>query len=283
MPRSGDAIGRSGRVLTWLNLVCLDAPLVAISWQWLFARADGIAVTPSATAALFLTAWLIYLGDRFGDSLSIAAGTPLSLRQRFCARHRVAWLLAILGIALADVLVIAQLDRGAIRSGLGVGAMALVYLTVNQRWPGLWRRLPLKEMSIGFLFAAGTRVGLAAGLTNVIWPAWLLFACLCVLNCVSIAVWERALDLAQQRVSIATVFPRGERYLLPMFAVLTLVSLSLAFSQSDARTVPLAVAMSTLLLAGVHLFRNRIEPDVRTALADLVLLTPLAFLGLGLF
>ncbi len=23
----------------WLNLVCLDAPIVAITWQWLFARA----------------------------------------------------------------------------------------------------------------------------------------------------------------------------------------------------------------------------------------------------
>jgi hypothetical protein len=39
--------------LTWLNLVCLDAPLVAIAWQWLFARSLSIRVDLGATAALF--------------------------------------------------------------------------------------------------------------------------------------------------------------------------------------------------------------------------------------
>src|SRR5215217_1379810 len=71
-------------VFTWLNLVCLDAPLVAISWEWLFARSFDIPVAPGGTAALFVTAWLIYVADRFGDSVSLDLGVPTSLRQRFC-------------------------------------------------------------------------------------------------------------------------------------------------------------------------------------------------------
>jgi hypothetical protein len=39
--------------------------------------------------------------------------------------------------------------------------------------------------------------------------AWVLFACVCALNCISIAAWERYLDIAQQRISIATAFPRA--------------------------------------------------------------------------
>src|SRR3954447_10807188 len=73
--------------LVWLNLVCLDAPLVAITWQLLFAKSFGIAVANGDTLALFLTAWLIYLADRLGDSMSLGAGGVMSLRQRFCRRH----------------------------------------------------------------------------------------------------------------------------------------------------------------------------------------------------
>jgi hypothetical protein len=90
----------------WLNLVCLDAPLVAIAWQWLFARSFGVAVGIGATLALFLTAWLIYLADRFGDSLSIDLTRSTALRQRFCLRHRRVWRAAIVCVALADCAVI---------------------------------------------------------------------------------------------------------------------------------------------------------------------------------
>jgi len=71
----------------WLNLVCLDAPLVAVSWHWLLADVFQIAIPRGTTAALFLTAWLIYLTDRFVDSVSLDQRTAVSLRQRFCRRH----------------------------------------------------------------------------------------------------------------------------------------------------------------------------------------------------
>ena len=37
----------------WLNLFCLDAPLVALAWQWLFARSFGAHLTWPLRAAAF--------------------------------------------------------------------------------------------------------------------------------------------------------------------------------------------------------------------------------------
>ncbi|MGZ5552543.1 MAG: hypothetical protein ACXWHF_02780 [Chthoniobacterales bacterium] len=260
--------------LIWLNLVCLDAPIVAITWQALFARSFGIATSRGATLALFLTAWLIYLADRFGDSLSLDRRAPISLRQQFCLRHRRAWLIALGTIALADLLVICtRLDSRALLIGAAVGMFALLYLILNQVRPSLWRILPLKEVSIGFLFAAGAMVGLLRSLTSAAIPAWISFAALCVLNCVSIAVWESELDLAQSRISIATVHPEIERAIL--WLLLALIAISLALVRQTAADINACVAASAILLTLVHVFRNKIESNIRTALADLVLLTPL--------
>ncbi len=254
--------------LLWLNLVCLDAPIVAISWMWLFARRFGIPISPGGTAALFLTAWFIYLADRFADNLSLDQGVLESLRQRFCRQHSISWLVALLLIGLADAfLVLTQLDPRTRATGAAVAALALVYLCLNQFAPAVWRRLPLKEIWIGFLFAAGTLVPLTSGLTRAIAPSWFLFASLCSFNCICIAVWEMDLDLAQRRVSIATSIAIGGRFVVPAALVLCLTS--------GVLRVPEIFASATLL-AAVHIFRNKIQPDVRTALADLVLLTPIA-------
>lgn len=272
--RENASTQRSGySVSIFLNLVCLDAPIVAVSWQWLFARAFGIGVAPGASAALFLTAWFIYLADRFGDSLSVRRGASTSLRERFCLQHRSAWIVILALVAASDVFVIfAQLESRTQIAGAAIGAFALVYLIVNQVLPSLWRLLPLKELSIGFLFAAGTMVGLGRGLTSDVLPAWLLFVCVCSLNCITIAVWERDLDAAQERVSIATAFPKMGDHLLPALLLLSLTSLAFAVFASHGSAVHLCIAASAILLGVVHFFRHKIEPDTRTALADLVLL-----------
>ena len=267
--------------LVWLNALCLDAPLVAISWHWLFARSFVAPVALGGVAALFLTAWLIYLADRFGDCVAIDRQRATSYRQRFCLKYRPAWIVAVFGVAAADLLVITTiLDHDVIRFAVPIALLALAYLFLNQRRPGLWRVLPVKEITVGVLFAAGTLVPVAPHLSrSAIWP-WLLFAALCSLNCISIAVSERWLDSAQQRVSIATAFPRVGATVLP--ALLLLAGLSFALIRSDAAGGPIYICVGTsaALLALTHLFRRRIHADVRTALADLVLLTPAVLLAM---
>src|SRR5437660_1218002 len=84
--------------IIWLSLLCLDAPLVAVAWQWLFARSFGARLPLSLRVLLFLTAWLIYLGDRFADTIRLPAASPISLRHRFCREHMVGWWVAIVVI-----------------------------------------------------------------------------------------------------------------------------------------------------------------------------------------
>ena len=267
--------------LTWLNVVCLDAPLVAVSWLWLFARSLDVAVPAGATAALFLTAWLIYLADRLGDSFSIDPRYAVSLRQRICVEHRRAWIVAVGVIAAADALVVATVIGGRIvLYAAPVASVAIAYLFLNQRRPALWRVLPVKEITIGVLFAAGTIVAIAPQLSpSATWP-WSLFAALCSFNCISIAAWERWLDEAQQRVSVATAFPCIGTCVLPLLVLLAAASGAAARTVAPGQQIFICISLGASLLALVHLFRRRIQPDVRTALADLVLLTPVVPLAI---
>ena len=267
--------GRIPHPLTWLNIVCLDAPLVAVGWQWLFARSFDVTVPSGGTAALFLTAWLIYLADRLGDSAAINDKHATSLRQRFCLEHRRAWIVALALVAAADLLVIsAALDSHIIRFAAPLGLLALAYLFLNQRHPAVWRFVAAKEITIGVLFAAGTIVAIAPRFSRPPTLPWLFFAALCSFNCISIAVWERWLDEAQRRVSIATAFPRVGRYVAAALLMLFVASLASTRHDNSEQLLYVCVAASAALLLVVHLMRRRIQPDVRTALADIVMLTP---------
>ncbi|MFL6543155.1 MAG: hypothetical protein ACJ8I9_08305, partial [Chthoniobacterales bacterium] len=132
----------------------------------------------------------------------------------------------------------------------------------------IWSLIPVKEIAVGALFAAGVAASL--GITGVPIVPFVLFAALCVLNCISIAFWERQLDTEQERISIATRFPPLRA--LPSIGsiVLALISVSCI---ARAPHILVAIAISSALL--VLLIVLRIQSDSRTALADLVLLTPL--------
>jgi hypothetical protein len=261
----------------WLNLVCLDAPLVAVAWLWLFARTFRIPLQVGNGVALFLTAWLIYLGDRLADSASLKTDSPKSLRQEFCGRYRALWIILLAVVAGLDAYVIYRttaLETFII--GGAVGGLALVYLVLNHPLGLIWRSLPAKELMIGVLFAAGTLVALLPPPKTV--PigfaiAALFFAALCALNCVSIAGWESALDRAQGKVSIATRHPGIARNSGVIAVVLGFASFAMAPIFRFAAPLLGCIGASAFLLAWLNV--RSIEVDRRTALADLVLLTPI--------
>jgi hypothetical protein len=268
--------------LIWLNVWCLDAPLVAIAWQWLFARSSNIALPSASREALFLTAWFIYLVDRFADSISLAFNVPKSARQEFCLRHRFLWLLLMSAIVALDGSVIfTRLDSTTLRHGMLLGAIAIGYLGINNVFNTLWETLPLKEIAIGLLFSAGTLLAVAPHISSArpeFALAAFLFAGVCSLNCVSIAVWERDLDLSQQKHSIATHWRRTR--LINRSGSLRIVSMVLAagcvvLAIVDRQSWQLALCMgiSAVLLSALDLLA--IGRDEQTALADLVLLAPL--------
>ena len=147
----------------------------------------------------------------------------------------------------------------------------------------MWEVVPLKEITVGFLFSAGmllvviskfalvpSIVGRSAALL-----AMLLFAILCSLNCMSIAVWERDLDRAQRKHSIATRCP-GIGVSIRIFCIVVAVAARLLAAVASS-LLPIAISLSlgAALLAILHF--ASIGNDERTALADLVLLTPVVF------
>jgi hypothetical protein len=277
MPALRDrAVSRSP--LLWLNLVCLDAPLVAICWQWIFARSFHLSVPVGHRAALFLTAWIIYLADRFGDSRSLVRGQPKSVRQQFCLQHQSIWLVSIICIAVLDLIVVLQtVNYETAVAGAVLGALTIGYVAINHAHSKIWDTIPLKEFAIGSLFAAGTLLGVTphifAEKSTMIFAA-VLFAALCSLNCVSIAIWERDLDRAQGKHSIATRW--GQANSLPpiLFLLVLAGSVLLALFDPGAWPVALCLGGSSLLLGALPF--APVLRDARTALADLVLFTPLA-------
>ena len=207
-PRPGPIVGLQTRAvsrhpLVWLNFVCLDAPLVAIGWQWIFAHTFQLAVPFGHRIALFFTAWLIYLADRFCDSMSLRSNQPKSLRQQFCLRHGKIWLGAVIGVGMIDAIVVFKgVDYATLVPGAIVGAVTIAYIAINHAGSEVWETIPLKEFAIGSLFAAGTLVGVTLrifAVKSTMISAAVLFAALCWLNCVSIAIWERNLDRIQGR------------------------------------------------------------------------------------
>lgn len=275
-----DAIAR--RPVLWLNLVCLDAPLVAISWQCLFAQSFRVHVRAADRVALFLSAWLIYLSDRWFDARSGSAGVARSLREQFCSKHRRSWIGWTLVLALLDGIVVWRfVESATFRLGMVLATIVLAYLVVNSTFSRLWKSIPIKEIAIGVLFAAGTLVTILPSLPSPSrsfgWAA-VLFASLCSLNCMSIAVWERNFDRALGRHSIATRWPGMARPVVIAAIVFAVASAALPLCERSLRLLAVCFGTSFALLASLH---DRSTPtlDDRTALADLVLLTPcVAFL-----
>lgn len=278
-PRRDPRLTQCAGPVVWLNLVCLDAPIVAVAWLCLFARTFHSPLHSGNALALFLTAWLIYLADRLADAVSLKAGTPRSLRQDFCLRHREIWISALLLVGGFDLYVIWRtIAPGTFFAGAVVGILAVIYLALNYPRGLVWRALPTKELAIGLLFTAGTLVALlpaAPPMNAEFLAAGLAFVCLCALNCISIACWERELDQAQGKVSIATRHPRFARQVGKICGGLALVSFALAIFIRPATPVFGCVAVSALLLVLLEFSPRQLGDDRRTALADLVLLTPL--------
>jgi len=299
-PRIAQGAVPTYRPFTWLSLVCLDAPLVATAWLWLFAHTFHLPLQTGNSVALFLTAWLIYLADRFADACSLNPNLPRSLRQDFCLRHREIWIVTVALVAGFDGYVIWRATAWeTVLVGAIIGVLALIYLVLNHPLGLIWRSLPAKEFAIGTLFAAGTGVALLPRppITPIFAVAALMFAALCSLNCISIASWERELDRAQRKVSIATRHPSVARHVRNLCALLALGAIAVGFTFPSAAPLFACVGASAFFLAWLSTsprfdegrfsnrprrFLNRVSlvwsPDERTALADLVLLTPFVLL-----
>jgi hypothetical protein len=241
-------------VWLWLNLLSLDAPLVALLWQDLAARSFGTPLSLASRIVLGLTVWAVYLADRLLDIRS-AGPLPDTARHGFSRRHRreLSALLAAL-LMLDTYIAIADLRRSVFFYGMAVAACVAAYLSTFPLRASGWE----KQVLAAVLFSTGVLLVSATGLSllHLLLPA-ALFAGLCLCNLVLIELWERDRD---RRLSwLAPAGVAGMAIVRPIGAWQH------------------AVALSGILLAAVAICGPRLTVAAKRVLADAALLTPLLF------
>ncbi len=297
MPEANQATPAAKRTPPWLwpNVLGLDAPLVAVAWQYLVASAFSIRLRPIDYAALALIVWAIYSIDRLLDSKKLQSPETATARHRFYRRHfKPLAALTLAGCAGALYLVLRHLTAQVILPGVMLGLLVALYLfhRAVARGPILFV-LP-KELLSGFVFAFGTvLIGFAitadlipnprSRSLGILSPAVLAFGCLCSLNCAAISVWERAEDADNDPNAAAQLFPALSHHFAPICWGVTAVLALAAFRARDEVAFPIfaASALGCGLLSLLASSAAKFSSPTLRLLADVAVLAPaIAFLPL---
>jgi hypothetical protein len=253
----------------WPNLLSLDAPVIAVLWQGVFAHDAATKLSFAARAILPLAVWLIYLMDRLFDT---AAERPMqaTARHAFSRANKTlcCWLAS--SAAFLSAVSVLFLPLPVIRSGLAVLLVVCLYLLVVHGMGGSVRRWLPKEAAVGVIFSVGCVLApltWSPNPTHVLFPA-LLFGLLCWANSAAIEVWEGG---RVDGVSALLV----QRLKILAFAI-ALLSLTRGFAD---RSTP-ALLLSAIGYVVVEYLRPDLDADLARVAIDIPLLTPLLFLGL---
>jgi len=240
----------------WPNLLSLDAPVVAVLWQILFARCFQVPVDALAALLLLMTVWLIYEADRTLDAWKGESHSPRHEFYRQCWRSLLPVWLTVLG--LTAWLAAVQLPPGLFLHGsILLAAVGVYFALVHSSVLRLH-----KEAAVGVLFALGAslvawgKVKTPADVATI-----LLFSGLCWMNCIAIQKWEG--DKLDWSPSIAAI-------VLGCAAAILLYAHRTVLGGAE-----LASAFGFLLLDRVL---PRLSADAVRVLADVALLSPLLFL-----
>ena len=254
------------RLWLWPNLLSLDAPIVAVLWQILFARCFHVPVDAVAAVLLAIAVWLIYVADRTLDAWK---GERRSARHLFYARHWKQLLpvwLAVLGAA--GWLAIERLPAELFERGVFLLAAVVVYLVLIHFGR---RRFP-KEAAVGVLFALGASL-IAWGEVRTLADAAAicLFCGLCWINCLAIEKWEK-----WERWEQRDDGPRNWSPGVAALAVALMAGVLLYANRPVLGGAELASAFGLLLLG---IARTRLSVNAMRVLADVALLSPALFIS----
>ena len=274
------------RIWLWFNLLSLDAPLVAILWQALFARCFDAPVTGAAFAALAIAVWFIYVSDRLLDALR-GDGDEAVPRHRFYQRNwGVLGLCATLGLGVLGW-ICARLDARVLHNGFAMLATVLAYFVMVHLAPDAIRRFWPKELVVGVLFAMGTCLATwtrtsEAG-REMLLPA-LLFATLCWLNCIAIEYWEwsrygQAIDKTPHVLTLWI----GRRLQWAAFAICIFAAILAAGPGTGLRPLFFAALLSAAAILWLDHRRRHLSTEALRVLADISLLSPLLILLVPIF
>ena len=258
----------------WWNVLSLDAPMVAVAWLAMFARAARVDLAGVNFVVLGAIVWCIYASDRLLDGWKITDRGELRQRHLFCAERRRAFVALVGTCGIATLLLIAE--RLSLREMVAGAALAAVvggYLaSIHADAAGIARKIP-KEIAVGVVFACGTTLPLwsrrAVGVMG--WGhvlGWGCFALLCCLNTLSIECWEGGTSDGFRMTSEALSWMAGG------LAAGTLAATAVSAALGGAWVEPLAVASGAAFLLVVHVARSKFSAEALRVLADAALLVP---------
>lgn len=182
----------------WLNILALDAPVIACVWLIFLAQKHGVAVGWLELSLLFIAVWIIYMVDRLVDAQQLRR-LELSPRHLFYKHHRWAMLAMVLFLTLLAGYLSSYLDRHTFISGIITGLLCACYLYFARSK----QYLPKEVLAAG-IFSLGSSL--------LLWhqaASWALIgdsmalAGLCLLNMGVIALADAATDKLQGQHSLA--------------------------------------------------------------------------------
>jgi len=268
-------------LLNWVNILSLDAPVVAVLWQGFFAQLFHVHITLAARFVLGFSVWLAYVADRWMDGWMLPPGAAVTLRHQFAQRYAraiaIAWALVFVGNFM---LALIGLSSREFMFGLGLAVVVLGYLAFVH-----FRSLHhlvgrTKELLVAVVFSAGSTVFVLANFSGnarpLLWCA-LVFGFLCLINCLLVSGWERAEDARQAQPSMAirwNVTPTVSRQ-IALGAMVGVAAVSALWWKRPLGWTSLAAGISFLFLATLERFPRNVSIEERRVLADATLLSPL--------
>jgi hypothetical protein len=267
----------------WPNLIGLDAPIVAVCWQAMFAKMYKADLPWFIHLILGLSTWSIYLADRIID-VGPNRNQSTTSRHLFTKRHVRGMIGILFLISTCNlVLIIQYLPQRLLFTGcITLGLIGIYYLIRLTRLKNSITLIP-REVMCGMLFALGCAIAPHAYSshpwinTPTLFIPILLFGIVCSSNCILISIWENVADSITSDSSIITTHSFLIRYLTSTLTCLSAASATLAYFFHWQALLSIALSAALLRLALHH--QNRFTPLNLRVLADAVLLTPLIFMG----
>ncbi|MFK5924120.1 MAG: hypothetical protein QM496_18230, partial [Verrucomicrobiota bacterium] len=248
----------------WLyaNLCSLDAPVVAVVWLWAFSKAFDSPVAFPVYTVLFLAVWSIYIFDRLIDGWRQKDWQTATRRHVFARQHQQFFILLLaVMLPIAAVFTLTFLPLDLIVTGSILAVLVWLYFAAFVRLFPRLKPLRAKEFACGLVFAGGVALGVDAMRHEAfvhpaeVLPPVLLFASLCVLNCLLISAREKHSDQKNDPGAASSWWRNINRDLLFLTSALFFISGSFGIFE-DFSPIYTAIFISSLLLTVLHLRQN---------------------------
>jgi hypothetical protein len=265
-------------IYLWPNLLGLDAVAVALVWLWCFADGEHVPILRSIYWILGLAVWVIYTADRLYDAQRMRDFATSTPRHQFAKRFWIPLaLLAVGAFVWMIYLVLFDMPRGLIKDGVLIAMFVLLYFFVRMTSPPNVKALLPKEICCGAIFALGT-VFSVYSLPDSMWVGlmtaeFLLFVLLCGLNCTAISIWEWQEDEANRTGGgVVKSWPTVCANYVKIAFFIAGISAWLALRGMEE--------FRSSILVSISLSAALISKNLRRALVDVALLSPLVVLPL---